>query len=279
MRILIIGSLHKKNDKRVFRTVKALSKEHRVLYQYWTNNKEEKRHIEGNVEYIPVFYRQNLKMNVLKKIKRRLKLDNFFLSLIKNEDYDIIYFHHYITTAMVKSFKEAKKRGKKIVYDLHELHPENFMKNLKSFSKIFKESLMWQILKKQLFLSDKVIFVSKEMEEYIFLKIGFFKKFMILKNYAENEFYSDGKEKVVSFVGGTVRGIDKEVNLLGELIKKGFSFKVIGNEVSSFENLEHKTTGFLPYKDMMSEISKASFSLVSFSSSKNSKANSGAKET
>jgi len=50
VKIFIIGYMHPKYDKRVFRTVKALSKDNEVIYQYWTD-KEEIESKEGNIFY------------------------------------------------------------------------------------------------------------------------------------------------------------------------------------------------------------------------------------
>ncbi|MBM7560330.1 hypothetical protein JOC61_002143, partial [Marinitoga litoralis] len=53
MKILIIGYMHPKYDKRVFRTVKALSKENEIIYQYITPGIE-KEYTEKNIKYIPI---------------------------------------------------------------------------------------------------------------------------------------------------------------------------------------------------------------------------------
>ncbi|MFA6997334.1 MAG: hypothetical protein WC181_08795, partial [Defluviitoga sp.] len=52
MKILIIGYMHPKLDKRVSRTVSSLSKSHEIIYQYWTD-KEEKTYQEVNIKYFP----------------------------------------------------------------------------------------------------------------------------------------------------------------------------------------------------------------------------------
>lgn len=40
LKVLVIGYMHLRNDKRVFRTVQALSKKGEVIYQYWTEKEE-----------------------------------------------------------------------------------------------------------------------------------------------------------------------------------------------------------------------------------------------
>lgn len=50
--------MHPKYDKRVFRTVKVLSEQCEVIYQYWTA-KDEKEYIDGNIRHLPVKYTKN----------------------------------------------------------------------------------------------------------------------------------------------------------------------------------------------------------------------------
>lgn len=69
-KILIIGYYHSKNDKRVFRKVKALSKKCQVSYQY-LSNEESKIYSENNIRYIPVSFDIKPSENILKKALKK----------------------------------------------------------------------------------------------------------------------------------------------------------------------------------------------------------------
>ena len=73
MKIIIIGYMHPKYDKRVFKTVELLSKNNQVIYQYWTNNTKEKIHEELNIKFLPIFYEKESKFNLLIEQKSSLK--------------------------------------------------------------------------------------------------------------------------------------------------------------------------------------------------------------
>lgn len=268
MTILIIGYMHPKYDKRVFRTVKSLSKENKVIYQYWTD-KEEKEYTENNITYIPVKYKKNTQAYPVKKLINRRKLDKIIVNIIKNYNYDILYMHHFLASRPVEPFKIAKKRKKKIIYDIHEYHPENFLNNLSGIKKQIKEKVLWKIFEKQLKLSDKLVFVSEEMQKDVYEKLNLNKKFLILKNYAEISVESKEKNKEISFVGKINRNLDDEKEILKKLIQKGFKFKIIGMESYYFKDIPHDHTSFLPYEQMMKELSKSAFSLISFNTVKN----------
>jgi glycosyltransferase involved in cell wall biosynthesis len=83
-------------------------------------------------------------------------------------------------------------------------------------------------------------------------------------NYASTEIKSQKKTKTISFVGKTARGLENEIKVLKALIKKGYEFKIIGMDAANFENIEHTYTSFLPYEEMIEELSKTSFSLISY---------------
>ncbi len=269
MKILIIGYMHQKYDKRVYRTVKALSKEHEIIYQYWTKNSKEKEHIEDNVVFKPVYYVKNLKISPVKKIFNRINLDKKIIQMIKIYDYDILYMHSFLTSKPVKAFKIAKNRKKKIIFDIHEYHPENFMGKLSGWKKKLKLLIMWRIFKKQIELSDKLIFVSEDIKKDCFAKLKLIKENMIIKNYAENFMPNKNKEKNIVYVGQTFRKLDKELHVIKKLIDRGFEFKIIGMNVEKLMNIKYKNISFLPYNEMLKEISKASFSLISYNTNKN----------
>ena len=270
MKILIIGYMHPKFDKRVFRTVTTLSKKHQVIYQYWTD-KEEKTYQKGNIKYIPVKYVENTEDSSLKKLSKRKPFDKQLCKLIANEDYDILYMHHFLASRPLEPFKIAKKRNKKIVYDIHEYHPENFLAELSGIIGEVKTNVVWRLFKKQLKLSDLAIFVSQEMKDDVVRKSGISKeKTFIMPNYANFSLKPDiqKKQKEIVLVGKVTRKIEDEKKLLNTLIKKGFSFKVIGMDSQEFDDIPHTSTSFLPYNEMMEELSKAAFSLISYNTVK-----------
>ncbi|SHF00241.1 Glycosyl transferases group 1 [Marinitoga hydrogenitolerans DSM 16785] len=263
MIILIIGYMHPKYDKRVFRTVKSLSKNNKIIYQYITEKNEE-RYIKDNIEYIPIKYKINVK-NRMNELVNRRKLDKKILKIIQAYDYDILYMHHFLASLPITPFKIAKKRHKKIIYDFHEHHPENFLENLTGIMKNIKLKIMNKIVKKQIFYSDKLIFVSDEIRDNILSTLKIKKNYLILKNYSDINYISKEKKKEVSFVGKSNRNLDKEKKVLKKIIKYGFSFKIIGVDSEYFKDIPHEYTSFLPYKKMIEELSKSSFSLISYS--------------
>ncbi|MBM7560124.1 glycosyltransferase [Marinitoga litoralis] len=267
MKILIIGYMHPKYDKRVFRTVKSLSKENEIIYQYITPGIE-KEYTEKNIKYIPITYKINFQ-NRIKEIKQRLNFDRQIIKMIKEKKYDILYMHHFLASRPIEPFKIAKKRKKRIIYDIHEYHPENFLNNLTGIKKQIKEKALWKIFEKQLQLSDKLIFVSEDMKNDIYQKLKIKKEYLILKNYAEISVESKKKIKEISFVGKINRNLDDEKEIIKVLINRGFNFKIIGMESEYFKDIPHEYTTFLPYNEMMEELSKSLFSLISFNTVKN----------
>ncbi|RAO99451.1 glycosyl transferase family 1 [Petrotoga sp. 9PW.55.5.1] len=270
MKILVIGYMHPKFDKRVFRTVTTLSKKHKVIYQYLTDN-DEKGYQEGNIKYIPIKYVENVEDSSLKKLSNRKPFDKQLCKLIANENYDILYMHHFLASRPLEPFKIAKNKNKKIIYDIHEYHPENFLEELSGIIGGLKTNVVWHLFKKQLKLSDLAIFVSEETRDDIIGKTAIEKeKTFIMPNYANFILKSDiqNKQKEIVLVGKVTRKIEDEKKLLKSLINKGFSFKVIGMDSNEFDDIPHTSTSFLPYKKMMEELSKAAFSLISYNTVK-----------
>lgn len=261
-KILMIGYMHPKYDKRVFRTVRALSKYAKVIYQYLTD-KSENEHEEGNVRYVPIQWTENIHANAIAKLWKRRTLDKMIMELIKKTEFDILYMHHFLPSRPLEPFRYAKKAGKKVVYDIHEYHPENFLSNLHGMIGELKIRVMKKIFEKQIGLSDKLIFVSQETMMYSIGNRD--KNVLIVPNYAEMITPSGEKRKEIVFVGKITRALGDEKQVIKELIKEGFVFKIIGMDSNIFSDIEHVYTGFLPYEKMMEEISKASFNFISYS--------------
>jgi len=271
LRILIIGYTHDKYDTRVFRTVEALSKVSKVIYQYLTYT-DESPYEEGNIRYFPTkCYNRDKGSSLMKLIDRR-PLDKEICELIANEEYDVLYMHHFLATVPLKPFKIAKKMGKKIVYDIHEYHPENFLGTLTGLLGYLKVEMMQRIFKKQLELSDLSIFVSEEMRNDVLQKAGTIKgRTCTIPNYALKKVNFNKKKKEIVYVGKITRRIEDEKNLITSLVDHGFSFRIIGMDSSEFADIPRTYTPFLPYEEMMEEISKASFSLISYNTVENRK--------
>jgi len=264
--ILIIGYTHDKYDTRVLRTVQALSKVSKVIYQYLTYA-DEPPYEEGNVRYFPTKCVDNREGSPLKKLFDRRPLDKEIYRLIATEEYDVLYMHHFLATIPLKPFEIAKKRGKKVIYDVHEYHPQNFLAELSGTIGKIKERFIWNILGKQLRLCDLGIFVSEEMRDDIVNTLGItIGKTFIMSNYALMSLKPNinKKRKEISLVGLVSRKIDEEKKLLEALTTDGFLFKVIGMDSKEFDDVSHEHVGFLPYPDMMQELSKSAFSLISF---------------
>lgn len=271
MKILIIGYMHPKFDKRVYRTVKSLSKVHEVIYQYWTN-KDEKEYTDGNIKYLPIKEINETIGNPLKKLINRRPLDKKICDLVAEENYDILYMHHFLASKPLDPFKIAKKRNKKIVYDIHEYHPENFLAELEGIIGNLKVKTVWRFFKKQLALSDLAIFVSEETRNDVVNKTNIDKeKTYIIPNYANFIIKPDiqKKRKEIVLVGKVTRKIEDEKKILKSLTEKDFSFKVIGMDSKEFMDITHESTEFLPYDEMMNELSNSLFSLISYNTVKN----------
>ncbi|QIV77658.1 glycosyltransferase family 4 protein [Fervidobacterium pennivorans] len=260
-KVLMIGYMHTKYDKRVFRTVQALSKYAKVIYQYLTD-KSEHEYEEGNVWYVPIRWYEDINANAIAKLWKRRMLDRTIMEFIKKTEFDILYMHHFLPTRPIEPFRYAKRNGRKVVYDVHEYHPENFLSNLNGVIGNLKIRLMKKIFDKQIDLSDKLIFVSQEMMRYSIGNRA--KDVLVFPNYAGMITQSGEKRKEIVFVGKITRALGDEKQIIKELIKEGFVFKIIGMDSNVFSDIEHVYTGFLPYEKMMQEIAKATFSLVSF---------------
>jgi len=262
-KVLIIGYMHLKYDKRVYRTVQALSKYAKVIYQYFMKEKESE-YEEGNVRYVPIEKRSEPTKNILARLQRRRKFDNQVVDLIKNTDFDILYMHDFLLSKPIEPFEYARSIGKRVVYDIHEYHPEDFLWILSGPAGRLSTNVVRRLFERQIDLSDKLIFVSPELMRY---SLGGRKKdVLIVPNYASMAVCSREKNKEIVFVGKTARVLGDQEQVIKKLINEGFIFKIIGMEPGAFSNIEHVYTGFLPYDEMMKEVSKAAFSLASFKS-------------
>jgi len=123
---------------------------------------------------------------------------------------------------------------------------------------------MWKIFKKQIEFSDKLVFVSEETKNNVLKKTNLKKESLVIPNYALLSVNHTKKVKEIVFVGKISRPLIKEKEILERLLKKGFTFRIIGMDSMLFKDIPHIYTNFLPYEQMMKELSKASFSLISY---------------
>lgn len=266
MRILILGYEHSKEDKRTLRSFEALKELGEVFYQYMSDSEEK----ISDSHFIPLS-RPSKSYEPISWILKWLVFDSRIKRLIKSLKPDIVYFH-YLPFAGVKLFEVAKKLGAKIIFEVHEIIPDQFMKSYKIVDII--RPILWNVFKKALSLSDGLIFVSEESVEYIFNKCSIKKDYFVIPNYAQYSLtpkkYVD-REKSVVIVGKVARSLETEHRLLKFLTKMGFNIKLIGWEgeasyLKNLDNINMEKLPFLPYNVMMDEINKVMFSLISFTS-------------
>ncbi|AKI96525.1 glycosyltransferase [Kosmotoga pacifica] len=258
MKSLVIGYNHTFNDKRVMRTVKALRKLGTVYYQYagdFVNDFED-------IVSIPL-KKPNAKKRI-KYYKQRREFDKEILKLVKTLDYDLAYFHYFPASMPLGIFKAVKERGKTLIYELHEIIPIQFLpERYKSLSFI-----MWQIFKQQLLLSDAIACASEEALKFMLTKTRVLSKpFFILPNYASIKLLPEPRSKrrkEIVYVGRAQRSTNSEKAFLMELKNRGFTLKSIGMNW----NIADISLPFLPYPEMMKEVARSAFSLISFQSRK-----------
>lgn len=258
MKTIVIGYGHSKDDKRVARTVDAFRECGFVHYQYWEDVEgRDKDEQWSNVRYYPL---NRDSMKGPGRYVKRLHFDQEILKLVREKDYDLAYFHFSPASMPLRIFREAKKRGKKLIYDLHEIMPEQ---RLPERASLFKP-IMWEILRKQFALCDGLVFASEEAADYMFQRTKQYSKRFSLPNYANNfgnvSFKKHRKDEII-VVGGTQRDVSISEELVKRL-KDEFRIVSIGMKWSvADENIP-----FLKYGQMMERLSKARFTLIAFHS-------------
>lgn len=258
MKVLVVGYNHPFNDKRVMRTVEALRKLGTVYYQYAGNSEES---IEGVIS-IPL--KKPWSKNRLEFYKQRREFDKEILKLAESLDYDLAYFHYFPASMPLCIFRAVKKRRKTLIYELHEIIPIQFLPERYEFLSF----ITWRIFKQQLVLSDGIVCVSKEALDFMQKRTGVFNKpFFILPNYASTRLFpvpKDKRRKEIVYVGKVQRNTNRERAFLMELKSVGFTLKSIGISWDIADIL----LPFLPYPEMIEEIARSAFSLISFQSRK-----------
>ena len=256
MKTLVVGYNHSWKDKRVMRTVETFSKLGHVYYQFSGGIDLSAAQRNSDVQNFSLCRDE---MPGTSKVIKRIRFDHEILKLVEELDYDLAYFHSFPASQPVKIFREVKKRGKKLLYDLHEIMPEQFLPERLSFL----NPLLWKVLKTQLSLVDGVIGVSEEALRMMFEKTGIDKPKLCLPNYATGgvSFENVVKNLEIAVVGGTHRKISIDSRLLNE-IKRNFKLISIGTAC----NIADEELPFMDYRLMMERISKVKFTLLAFQS-------------
>ncbi|GAB4310575.1 glycosyltransferase [Pseudothermotoga elfii] len=263
MKIFIVGYEHPCGDKRTLKSALNLSKLGKVYYQYY-GSCDMKKLNDTDIELIE-FEKLPPSRNILKWFKKWKNFDERLFNRILEVNPDVVYFHYlpFTGSGMIKRLKQL---GKKIFFEIHEIIPEQFMGKYAIFSPV--KSLIWKEFSTSIRLSDGVICISEDIAMYVFDRCGIQKEFFILPNMALMEIESNAKSKEIVLVGKDSRELFYEKEILRKLIDSGFRFKVIGLKSDLFKDIPYEYVPFLPYDEMMEQLSRASFSLISYGNEK-----------
>ncbi len=115
MKIFVIGYGHSMCDKRVKRTVKALSKFSDVFYQY-LDGKDDNQSCKDelrNVKLLPIKY-PGKSQNVFHWVMKWRNFDKKLWNMLQKAKVDCVYFHQ-IPFTLEKIFIKAKKQKLRII--------------------------------------------------------------------------------------------------------------------------------------------------------------------
>lgn len=258
MNTLIIGYNHSLHDKRVYRTVEAFRKLGKVYYQYSGEISSDE---VSNV--VLISNRKSATRSTVERIRSRFNFDQRIMSLVRELDYDIAYFHGFPSTMPTRVMKEVKKRGKCLIYDLHEIMPIQFLPEKMAYL----NPLLWNILKRQLKLCDGVVTVSHEAADFMLSRTNTEKPFHIVPNYAMMQIppkTASQREREIVYVGkSSYSMIEFDKTSFARILRSnGFRIKCIGTDWKEADI----SLPFLPYEQMIESISRAFFTLIAFNS-------------
>ncbi len=268
LKSFVIGYEHPICDKRTLRSVLALSKLGEVHYQYLDVKSVNINCIEklpANVILLPMKKAEH-STNVIHWYRKWRKFDKKLLEQLNKIKPNLVYFHAMPLT-LTYLFKKAKTLNATVVFDIHEVIPDQFGRD--SWRVDLVRGLLWKVFGKILDISDKLIFVSKEAADYMLKKTGIVKDYYLLPNYAMNAIEPKSpkhREKSVIVVGGSKRIVKYEI--LKVFNSAGYKLKFIGGMVPEKidENWQIEFLPFLPYEEMLKEVSKGMFTLLSMRS-------------
>jgi glycosyltransferase involved in cell wall biosynthesis len=232
------------------RTVEALKKLGSVYYQFSGSTMPDER---DNLHYFAI---KKEFMQGRFSVQKRWNFDKQVLELIRTTDCDLVYFHGFPSSMPIKVFRFARRMGKKIIYDLHEIMPVHFLPERYSFL----SPIMWQILRVQLRIVDAIVGVSDEATKMMLDKTGTSIDVLTVPNYANfavplSESLVKNDEIIV--VGLTNRNFSINDRLLKELKRK---FRIVS--IGAPNCFADEALPFMEYESMMERLSKAKFTLL-----------------
>lgn len=235
MKIVVLGYDHPVDDKRVWRTVRALAKKHEVVYIYRFDDsrieiEEKLKRAYPNVKFEPVVLEA-------RSLKGLYSFDKENVECVIESGADIWYLHTAPDTQPLTLFKEAKRKGIRLIYDSHELYPYAQFSRLVKRSKpkdLVRRLLTWHIFAMQIEYSDAVILASYAVKRYVQKVLGNMDHLYVIPNIGEkidfgNVIKDIEKQEKVVFVGLHWRPIPLDFIYVLHY-EFGFAFEYVSSE-------------------------------------------------
>jgi glycosyltransferase involved in cell wall biosynthesis len=201
--ILLHGDI--KNDYRVLKTIKTLSREHKVDLFYIGNPSLLKELQSKNIKTFPLSSKNSITTKVLRHSFFCYEF-NFFINYVKNQSikYDYIWANDLPT--LYPAYIISKRLRAKLIFDSHEIYTETInqffprdKKGLKGFiTKMLIKSMRWhgrQVEKKIFPKIDEFITVNESLLNY-FKKRYAIKNSTIIMNLPNLNDYNSANKKV-----------------------------------------------------------------------------------
>jgi len=260
------GAEHAIDDNRTLKSVELFSEFSEIVYIYNSLFERDfesikKQYAGKDVSFIGIHKNGS-------GLKSLVNFDKEAFKHIVECDADVWYIHNFFTRYPMKLFKEAKRRGKKLIYEIHEYVPDVFAEekiNSKGL-KFLKRKIMLFLFKKMINSSDAIVTVNRLI--YDIAKESS-RPAYILPNLAcfSMDFLSfEARSKELVVVGGTKRDITLSYNIAKEVYRKTgmtISTHIIGIP-NTYKEVFIKNDSFMPYSEMMKNINLSLFSLISF---------------
>lgn len=268
LKICVIGYDHPLGDKRVLSSVLTLAQDNSVIYIYKDTN-------ENDESLVRKFERMGVKLIGVRKLGNglfyRKEFDHELLKRCFEEECEVIYTHGFAITAPLKFFKLFRARGKKIIYDIHEYVPHNFLESLPFPRSVIymKRWIMERIFQKQLSLVDGIVAISRlQMEKIVSLVGDGVKPVLFLPNAAFERKETLGlneRRRVLTMVGKTPKRLEILKSFVEEIRLRIPDLKVEIIGVRSSEALPRDAVRYesaMSYEDMMSRLQRSLFGLM-----------------
>jgi hypothetical protein len=155
-----------------------------------------------------------------------------------------------------------KLYNSKIVYDSHELWSNYRTKSdfgLKNFYNLLYSYFMLRLEKKKIYLSNKIITVSRDIKYLIETKYNIYNINVIYNydTYKKNNLSCSSKIKAIVFIGRYREGVE---DILNEIFIKYHIKPIIIGFHGNYKNIEY--TGFLREKEFIAFLKKCDIGLV-----------------